>query len=404
MTGLFLTGIGHLTTNEGTPVLDAVVAIDGSRIAYAGPAGDAPSQDDRQLVDLGGRAVIPGFVDAHSHVVFAGDRSHEFARRIAGESYEEIAAAGGGILSTVEATRTATEEQLFAEASSRVWRMIRGGTTTIEIKSGYGLDLDTEMRMLAVARRIGDELPVTVRTTFLGGHAVPPEFEEDPDGYVDFVIEESLPAAAALADYCDVFVERGAFDVRQARRILNAGLQLGLEGRVHAEQLSHLGGARLAAEVGARSADHLDHATSEDAKALAAAGVAPVLVPGASFSLAAVQAPAAIFRDAGCEIAIATDCNPGTSFIESMGFVVSLAVLQMGMDPEAAVRAATLGGARSMGFDDRGALVSGWRADLAVLDAPSPEHIPYRPGTDLAWGTINGGRWAHRSTNHRPIE
>ena len=397
MSGLLLTGIGHLTTHDGDPITDAVVAIDETTITYAGSQSDSPAQEGRELVDCEGRAVIPGFVDAHTHLVFAGDRSDEFARRLSGESYADIAASGGGILSTVSATRSASEDQLFDLAAARVWNMIRSGTTTVEIKSGYGLDLTTELRLLRVARRIGEELPVTVRTTFLGAHSVPVEFRSDRDGYIDLVTDEMIPAAAALADYCDVFVEQGAFSVEEARRILEAAKVKGLQGRVHAEQLSHGGGAALAAELGAASADHLDHATEEDASALADAGVTTVLVPGASYSLRSSQAPGPMLWDAGCIVALATDCNPGTSYLESMGLVISLAVVEMGLSANQALWAATRGGALSLGLPDRGLLARGQMADLAIIDAPTPTHIPYRPATNLAWATIQGGEWAHRS-------
>ena len=397
MSGLLLTGIGHLTTHDGDPITDAVVAIDETTITYAGSESDSPAQEGRELVDCEGRAVIPGFVDAHTHLVFAGDRSDEFARRLSGESYADIAASGGGILSTVSATRAASEEQLFDLGAARVWNMIRSGTTTLEIKSGYGLDLTTELRLLRVARRIGEELPVTVRTTFLGAHSVPVEFRSDRDGYIDLVTDEMIPAAAALADYCDVFVEQGAFSVEEARRILEAAKVKGLQGRVHAEQLSHGGGAALAAELGAASADHLDHATEEDASALADAGVTTVLVPGGSYSLRSGQAPGPMLWDAGCIVALATDCNPGTSYLESMGLVISLAVVEMGLSANQALWAATRGGALSLGLPDRGLLARGQMADLAIIDAPTPTHIPYRPATNLAWATIQGGEWAHRS-------
>ncbi len=397
MSGLFLTGIGHLTTHDGDPITDAVVTIDGTTITYAGGQSDSPAQEGRERVDCGGRAVIPGFVDAHTHLVFAGDRSDEFARRLSGESYADIAAAGGGILSTVSATRSASEDQLFDLAAARVWNMIRSGTTTLEIKSGYGLDLETELRLLRVARRIGEELPVTVRATFLGAHAVPEEFRSDRAGYIDLVIDEMIPAAAAHADYCDVFVEPGVFSVEEALRILETATAHGLQGRVHAEQLSHGGGAALAAELGAASADHLDHATEEDAAALADAGVTTVLVPGASYSLRSSQAPGPMLWDAGCTVALATDCNPGTSYVESMGLVISLAVVQMGLTAHQALWAATRGGALSLGLPDRGLLAPGQRADLAIIDAPTPTHIPYRPATNLVWGTIQRGEWAHRS-------
>ena len=390
MSDVFLTGIGQLTTNTGAPIPDAVVAVESGIVTYAGPAADAPDQTGERH-ECGGMAVIPGFVDAHTHLVFAGDRSDEFARRLAGESYADLAAAGGGILATVAATRGAGADELFRLAAGRVWRMIRTGTTTVEIKSGYGLDLDSERRLLEVARRVGEELPVTVRATFLGAHSVPPEYRNDRDGYVDLLVEEMLPAVADLADYCDVFVEDGAFDVAEARRIFARGSSLGLGARVHAEQLGHAGGARLAAEIGADSADHLDHADEDDARALAAADVTAVLVPGASYTLRSRQAPGEMLLEAGCNVALATDCNPGTSYFESMAPILSLAVVQMGLTVDQAIAAATLGGARSLGFDDRGFIAPGAVADLVIIDAPTAGHLAYRPGANLVHRTFKEG-------------
>ncbi|HLF61719.1 MAG TPA: imidazolonepropionase [Acidimicrobiia bacterium] len=386
MTDLLLTGIGRLVTNSGPPLHDAEVAIENGRIIHAGTGGDAPSQGSGERIDCEGRTVIPGFVDAHTHLVFAGDRADEFAGRLAGAGYT-----GGGILSTVAATRAAPEEDLFREVAGRVRRMIAGGTTTVEVKSGYGLQLDTELRMLRVARRLAAELPITVRTTFLGAHTVPGEFGDDPGGYVDLVVEEMLPVVASEADYCDVFVEEGAFDVDQARRILKAAAAHGLAARVHAEQLTHSGGARLAAELGAMSADHLDLATEEDAEALAGAGVSAVLTPGASYSLRKPQAPGPMLLDHGVIVALATDCNPGTSYFESMGPVISLACVQMGLTVQQAVFAATRGGAIALGLDDHGVLEPGAVGDLVILDAPSESHLAYRPATNLVWKTIKDG-------------
>ncbi|MEX2134165.1 MAG: imidazolonepropionase [Acidimicrobiia bacterium] len=390
--GFLLTGIGLLTPNIGPPITGAVVAIDGKKVTFAGPSGDAPESEGRTVIDCEGGAVLPGFVDAHTHLVFSGDRSGEFARRLAGATYSEIAAEGGGILATVVATRASSEEELFRLAADRVWRMITAGTTTIEIKSGYGLDPETEMRLLRVARRIGEELPVTVRITFLGAHSVPAEFKADRDSYIRLLVDEMLPAAAPLADYCDVFVEDGVFDIDEARAIFRAAAALGMRARVHADQLSHSGGAILAAEVGAASADHLDHATVDDARALAAAGVAAVLVPGASYTLRSGQAPGPMLWEAGCTVALATDCNPGTSYFESMGPIISLGVVEMGLTPDQAIWAATRGGALSLDFEDRGVIVAGAPADLIILDAPSPTHIPYRPATNLVSKVFSSGR------------
>lgn len=391
MSDLLLTGIGELTTNTGDPIPKAAMKVTEGTVVFAGPESDAPEQGRATHIDCEGRAVIPGFVDAHTHLVFAGDRADEFALKMSGVGYADIAASGGGILSTVAATRAAGEDELFSAAASRAWRMIASGTTTLEIKSGYGLEVSSELAMLRVARRIGDELPLTVRTTFLGAHTLPPEHETDRNGYVDLVIEEMLPAAAPLADYCDVFVEDGAFSVDEARRIFAAAKTHGLSPRVHADQLTRSGGAALAAEIGAASADHLDHATEADADFLARAGVVAVLVPGASYTLRSGQAPGPMLLDHGVTVALATDCNPGTSYFESMGLVISLAVVQMGMTTEQAIFAATRGGAMSLGLNDRGIIAPGSAGDLIVLDAPSAAHIPYRPGTNLVWKTVRDG-------------
>jgi imidazolonepropionase len=280
---------------------------------------------------------------------------------------------------------------LFELAAKRVWTMIRGGTTTVEIKSGYGLDLETELLLLRVARRLGDELPVTIRTTFLGAHSVPREYRGARDGYIELVIKEMLPAAAKFADFCDVFVEDGVFDLDEARAIFDAGKTLGLPARVHAEQLSHLGGARLAAEIGAASADHLDHVSPEDAAALAQAGVTCVLVPGAAYTLGTPQPSGRMLWDAGCTVALATDCNPGTSYMETMGLVISLGVVQTGLTVDEAIWAATRGGALSLGLEDRGQIKTRAPADLVVLDAPAPAHIPYRPASNLVRAVVKDG-------------
>lgn len=393
MTDLLLTGIGHLTTNLGEPIGQAAVAISDGVIEFAGAEVDAPDQGGGRRIDCAGQAVIPGFVDAHTHLVFAGDRSEEFTNRLSGEPYT-----GGGILSTVESTRAASDDELYDLAGDRVGRMIANGTTTVEIKSGYGLDVETEMRLLAVASRLGETLPVTVKTTFLGAHTVPREFQSDRAGYVDLVVEEMLPRTARVADYCDVFVEEGVFSTDEAARIFEAASSLGLLPRVHADQLAHSGGARLAARIGATSADHLDHVTEEDARALAAAGVSAVLVPGASYSLRSPQAPGPMLWAAGCNVALATDCNPGTSYVEAMGFVISLAVVQMGLTVDQAIWAATRGGALSLGLEDRGIVANGMRADLVVLEAPSPAHIPYRPATNLVGIVIQDGELSYRKS------
>ncbi|HEX5630108.1 MAG TPA: imidazolonepropionase [Acidimicrobiia bacterium] len=395
---MLITGIGQLVTNASGErgdlglIAKAAVVTDGSSIVWVGEEEALPPEyRDQAATDAEGRAVLPGFVDAHTHVVFAGDRSEEFARRLRGESYEQILSAGGGIHSTVAATRAASFEALTATAAARMDRMLQMGTTTVEVKSGYGLDTASEVRLLEVAASAADASGVSVVPTFLGAHV--PDRGVDRTAYVDLVVEEMLPAVAGRATFCDVFVDRGAFTVDDARRILMAAAGRGMGARIHGEQLSHTGAARLGAELGAASVDHLDHATADDAAALAAAGVVATLLPAASFSMRAPQAPGRMLWDSGATVAIATDCNPGTANVESMPLVIALACLEMGLTPEEAVWAATRGGARSLRLTDRGTISVGAIADLVVLDAPSYVHLPYRPGTDLVHRVMKSGVW-----------
>ncbi len=380
MSTLLLTNIGELLTNDPVydePLSDAALVIDGERIAWVGPAAEAPAADEQ--VDAGGRAVIPGFVDSHSHLVFAGDRAEEFAARMAGESY-----AAGGIRATVAATRGATDEQLTAHVARLVAEMRRQGTTTVEIKSGYGLSVVDEARSLAVARQFTDE------TTFLGAHVVPAD--TDPDAYVDLVTGPMLEAAAPYARWIDAFCEDGAFDVDQARTVLSAGEAAGLRGRLHANQLTYGGGVRLAAELGLVAVDHCTYLSDEDVSALADSGTIATLLPGVEFSTRQPYPDARRLLAAGVSIALASDCNPGSCFTSSMPLCVALAVREMGLTPTEAVVAATLGGARALDRDDVGILAPGKRADLVLLDAPSHLHLAYRPGVPLVVGTWTGGR------------
>ena len=392
---LLITNIGELVTNPGPPgdlglITDALVVVEDGRVVWVGSRSDLPGgsgSDD--VLDAEGGAVLPGFVDAHTHLVFAGDRADEFTRRLRGESYEEILASGGGIHATVAATRAAAFDDLVASATARARRMLRSGTTTVEVKSGYGLEAMAEVRMLAAALAAGEATGISVVATFLAH--VPPKGSDRSD-YVSRVIRDMLPGAATYARYCDVFCDRGAFTVADARRILTAAAKHGMRSRLHAEQLSHTGAAALAAELGAASADHLDHATPDDAAALGTAGVVAVLLPGVSFSMRLPQPPARMLWDAGVTVAIATDCNPGTSNVESMSLMVALACLQAGLTPEESVWAATRGGALALELSDRGSIVPGAVADLVVLDAPSYRHIPYRPGTNLVRTVVKAGR------------
>ncbi len=378
-----LTNIGQLVTNDPERdgllgiVEDAAVAIEDGRITWVGDAADVPEAAITQ--DCDGQAVLPGFVDPHTHLVFAGDRAGEFARRLRGESYEQIMAAGGGIQSTVQATRAATLGELTDAALGRVRRLQAAGTTTVEIKSGYGLDLENEKRLLAVAAAAGSAVALDVVPTFLGAHTVPEEFAGAADDYVDYLTEVVLPECAPLARFCDVFCDEGAFTVDQSRRVLEAGKQHGLSPRLHANQLAPSGGAQLAAEVGAISADHLDHIDDDDIAALRAAGTVAVLLPGVSFSLRTPQPRGPDLWEAGVTVALGTDCNPGTANIETMPFVVALACLEMGLTPEQAVWSATRGGARALGLEDRGQVTVGARGDLVVLREASYVHLAYRP-------------------------
>ncbi len=344
------------------------------RADLVGTTGDNAGSvtDDMPELDATGRAVIPGFVDAHTHLVFAGDRADEFASRLAGKPYR-----AGGIMSTVAATRAASKEELTAGVVERAAKCIHGGTTTIEVKSGYGLDTASELRSLEAVAEASAIIAADLVPTFLGAHL-------DPEpGYVDLVVNEMLPACAPLAESCDAFCDVGALSVEQARRVLEAGKVHGLVPRIHAEELSHTGGATLAAEVGCASADHLVHVTADDAKALAAAGVVAVLLPATSFCLRSSYAPARMLLDAGVQVALATDCNPGTSYTTSMAFVIAVACSEYGMSADEAVLAATWGGARALRREDIGHLAVGARADLVVIDGEHWVDLAYHPGMDV---------------------
>ncbi|GIE88036.1 imidazolonepropionase [Actinoplanes regularis] len=377
---LLITNIGELFTNDDLqPASDAAVVVDGERIAWVGPATEAPAADER--IDAEGRAVLPGFVDSHAHLMFAGDRASEFAARMAGEPYT-----GGGIRTTVGATRSASDEELRRNARRLVGEALRQGTTTLEIKSGYGLNVPDEARSLRIAAEFTGE------TTFLGAHVVPAEFADRPDEYVALVSGPMLAAAAPHAKWVDVFVERGAFDEDQARTILTAGIRAGLGVRVHGNQLGPGPGVQLAVELGAASVDHCTHLSDVDVAALAGqGGTVATLLPGAEFSTRSPYPDARRLLDAGVTVALATDCNPGSSYTSSMAFCIALAVREMRMTPSEAVRAATLGGARALRRDDLGRIGVGARADLLILDAPSHLHLAYRPGVPLIRTVISNG-------------
>lgn len=384
---LLLHGIGELVTNDptlgdGSPLglrHDAAVVVEEGRVAWVGAAARAPAAD--QMHDAGGRAAIPGFVDSHTHLVFAGDRADEFAARMAGRPYT-----AGGILTTVAATRAASDDELRAGVSRLVREGLRQGTTTVEVKSGYGLSTVHERRLLRLAREH------TPETTFLGAHVVPAELAGRTDDYVSLVCGEMLDAAAAYARWVDVFCDRGAFDADQARAVLTAGIAAGLRPRVHANQLGHGPGIRLAVELDAASADHCTYADDADIAALAGSSTVATLLPGAEFSTRAPYPDARRLVDAGVVVALASDANPGSSYTTSMPFCVALAVRELGLAPAEAVWAATAGGARALRRGDVGHLGIGARADIAILDAPSYLHLAYRPGVPLVQTVLHGGQ------------
>lgn len=380
-----LVHISSLVTNDPSLgegplglIQDAAVVIDGDRIAWVGETSKAPATDNR--VDAAGRAAIPGFVDSHSHLVFAGDRTEEFNARMSGRAYS-----AGGIRTTVAATRAASNNVLNANVARYVVEALHQGTTTIEIKSGYGLTSEDEARALSIAAAHTDEV------TFLGAHIVAPEFADDPAAYVDLVTGPMLDMCAPHARWVDVFCERGAFDGDQARAVLTAGKERGLIPRVHANQLSYGPGVQLAVELGAASADHCTHLTDADVDALAQGDTVATLLPGAEFSTRSTYPDARRLLDAGATVALSPDCNPGSSFTSSMPFCIALAVRDMGMTPDEAVWAATAGGARALRRDDVGRIAPGARADLALLDAPSHVHLAYRPGVPLVSAVWRAG-------------
>lgn len=373
-----MTGAGIGLVQDG-----AVVLADG-RIAWAGRRADLPARwTHAPCDDLGGRLVTPAPIDAHTHLIHAGNRAAEFEMRLEGASYEQIARAGGGILATVTATRAASEKDLVDAALPLLDALVAEGVSTVEIKSGYGLDLETELRMLRAARALGELRPVRVRTTFLGAHACPPEYAGRPDDYIDDLCIPTLRAAhsAGLVDAVDGFCEGIAFDAAQIARLFHAARELGLPVKLHAEQLSHSGGTVLAAQHGALSADHLEYATDADARALAAAGTVAVLLPGAYYTLRETLAPpVAAFRAHRVPMALATDCNPGSSPLSSLLLTMNMGCTLFGLTPVEALRGITVNAARALGLDDCGRIAPGLRADLAVWNVGSAAELVWRIG------------------------
>ncbi len=369
-------------------IRDGVMIIRDGRIAYAGPR--CALESDLEIIDAGQRVVMPGFVDAHTHPVFAGNRADEFEKRASGATYQEISVAGGGIRSTVRKTRAATEDELFCAASRYTQWFLKGGTTTIEAKSGYGLTVDDEMKLLRVIHRMG---PLRTVPTFLGAHEIPDEYRGQRDAYIDLVIHEMLPAARKLAEYCDIFVEPQVFPVADARRILLAAKEHGFKLRMHVDQLQNSGGAQLAAELGAVTADHLEHTDAAGIDELRAAGVQPVLLPGSVYALGSKRYPdARAMIDAGLAVVLATDFNPGSSPTPSMPMILSLASTQMRMTPAESITAATVNAAYSVARGaEIGSLEPGKLADFVIHDCADHRELAYFFGVPPALQVYIGG-------------
>ncbi len=385
--------IGNVQMSDGTG--RQAIAIDGGLIAWVGAEPDLPSrfaQAPRR--DMGGRLVTPGLIDCHTHIVHGGDRAREFEMRLEGASYEDIARAGGGILSTVRATRAASEEELLASALPRVDALLSEGVTTLEIKSGYGLDIETELKMLRVARRIGQAQRVTVRTTWLAAHALPPEYRDDRAAYLRDVVITGLDRAHAegLADAVDGFCEGIAFTRDEMAQVFDHAAKLGLPVKLHAEQLSDLGGAAMAAQHDALSADHLEWLGAEGIAAMARAGTVAVLLPGAFYALRETKLPPVqALRDAGVPMALATDMNPGTSPLTSILLAMNMGATLFRMTPAECLAGVTLNAARALGLSDRGRIAPGLRADLAVWNVTHPAELSYRIGFNPLHARILGG-------------
>ena len=414
---LLLVNLAEVATPEGsTPrrgadqrrvrrIRDAEVLCRGGRIAFVGPAEERRRQfgelPEAERLDGRGGTLVPGFVDPHTHLPWAGSREEEFAARLAGRTYQEIAAAGGGILSTVKATRQAEEEDLVRLVLRRMDLMLAHGTTTAEAKSGYGLTLDSELKQLRAIRRASQAHPVDLVPTLLAAHEFPPEWRHDRGRWVDLICDEIVPATAAegLARFCDVFCEKGVFTPEESRRVLEAGARHGLAPRLHADEFVDSGGAELAAELGALSADHLIAVSDAGIEALARSGVTAVLLPGTSFFLMKHKyAPARRLVEAGVPVALATDCNPGSSHTESMPMVFVLAVFELGLTIEESLTAATLNAACCLGLGaEIGSIEAGKRADLVLLDAPNLLHLAYHYGINPVAAVVKGGRVARRA-------
>ena len=394
--------VQHMANGDGYGTIgDGAIAIEGERIAWVGRMRELPGKPEtlaRHVRDAGGRWITPGLVDCHTHLVYGGNRAKEFELRLTGASYEEIARAGGGIVSTVKATRAASEEELLESASVRLERLMEEGVTTVEIKSGYGLDTETECKMLRVARRLGDQHSVRVCTTFLGAHALPPEYKDRPDSYIDLVCSEMMPKVAeeGLADAVDAFCEGIGFTPEQTDKVFQAAERHGLPVKLHADQLSDLEGAALAARHKALSADHLEYTNEAAVKAMGGAGTVAVLLPGAFYFLRETKLPPmAAFREYGVPIALATDSNPGSAPVTSLLLMMNMACTLFRMTPAEALAGITINGAKALGLGDRiGSLAAGKQADFVLWDIEEPAELAYRIGHNPCAGVIQAGHIA----------
>jgi imidazolonepropionase len=379
-------------------IKDGAVAIENGKITAVGKTGDIREEVKKPfdtIIDASGKAVLPGFIDPHTHLVFAGHRAEEFAWRLQGDRYMDILARGGGILSTVRATRKAGKNELMAAAGSRLDRLLAHGVTTIEGKSGYGLDLKTEVKQLQVMAALNKRHPIDIIPTFLGAHAIPDAYRGRADAFIGYMSDAVLPAVAELklAEFCDVFCETGVFSVAQSRRLLEKARQSGMKLKLHADELTHLGGAELAADLGAVSADHLLFASDEGIGRMAAAGVVAVLLPATAFCLKAEYARARAMIDAGCPVALATDLNPGSAFTESIPLLFALATLHMGMGIEEAVSALTINAAAAIGRAEQiGSIDVGKKGDVILLEFPSYRYLPYHTATNSVEIVVKAGR------------
>ncbi len=388
--------VGGRSMRNARCVESAAVLVDGERITWFGTERELDAPPDCQIVDARCGCVVPGLIDCHTHTVFAGTREAEFVQRIEGKSYAEIAEAGGGIKVTVEAVRSASCDELVELALPRLRRMLQNGVTTVEIKSGYGLNAGDELKMLEAIRRLKELQPVELVATYLAAHTIPREFEGRPDQYLDSVLDESLLACMrdeGLAEFCDVFCERTAFGIDQSRRVLTTARRFGLTPRLHADQITQMGATALAGEVGAVSADHLETIDDTGIAAMKAAGCVAVLLPGCSFFLGVEQAPARRLLDADLPVALATDYNPGSAMVESLPLVMHIACTQMRMTPTETLVAATANAAAALNRQDRlGAIQVGMQADLVILDVPNHNRWMYEPGRNCVQAVVKKGR------------